>query len=212
MTASLIQALVDMQEEDALRAARTLLEGGTAPLEILAACSAAMETVGKRFETGEYFLPNLIMAGEMMKQISGMLKPLLKHGPADPGRGRVLIGTVKGDIHDIGKNIVAFLLEANGFDVRDIGVDQSPQSFVEAIGEFRPAVVGMSGLLTVAFESMKKTVEAIEAAGLRQQVRIMIGGAQVSEQVRGFTGADAYGPDAVAGLKLAKNWIGEKSG
>jgi 5-methyltetrahydrofolate--homocysteine methyltransferase len=210
MTASLIQALVEMQEEEALRAARRLLEGGAAPLEILGACSAAMEAVGRRFETGEYFLPNLIMAGEMMKQISGMLKPLLEAGPSSgPGRGRVLIGTVQGDIHDIGKNIVTFLLEANGFAVRDIGVDQSPQKFVEAIGEFRPAVVGMSGLLTVAFESMKKTVAAIEAAGLRPTVRIMIGGAQVSEQVREFTGADAYGPDAVAGLKLAKAWIGE---
>jgi 5-methyltetrahydrofolate--homocysteine methyltransferase len=209
MTESLIHALVEMQEKEALQAARQLLEVGTNPIRILNACSAAMETVGKRFETGEYFLPNLIMAGEMMKQISTMLKPLLKQEKADEDRGRVLIGTVKGDIHDIGKNIVTFLLEANGFEVLDIGVDQTPQKFVEAIGAFRPQVVGMSGLLTVAFESMKKTIQAIELAGLRDTVRIMVGGAQVSEQVKVYTTADAFGPDAVAGLRLAKNWIGE---
>ncbi len=210
MTESLlIHALVEMEEKKALQEARQLLDGGTSPIRILNACAAAMEEVGKRFETGEYFLPNLIMAGEMMKQISAMLKPLLKQELADEGRGRVLIGTVKGDIHDIGKNIVTFLLEANGFEVRDIGVDQAPQKFVEAIGEFRPKVVGMSGLLTVAFESMKKTVQAIEAAGLRDTVRIMVGGAQVSEQVKVYTAADAFGPDAVAGLRLAQKWIGE---
>ncbi|HEX5681501.1 MAG TPA: cobalamin-dependent protein, partial [Desulfobacterales bacterium] len=167
MTESLIQAMVEMQEAQALQTARQLLDGGTPPLQILRGCSAAMEAIGKRFETGEYFLPHLIMAGEMMKQVSAILAPFLKQEQTGAGRGKVLIGTVKGDIHDIGKNIVTFLLEANGFDVRDIGVDQSPQKFVEAIGDFQPAVVGMSGLLTVAFESMKNTVLAIEAAGLR---------------------------------------------
>ena len=117
-----------------------------------------------------------------------------------------MIGTVKGDIHDIGKNIVIFLLEANGFEVRDLGIDQPPEKFVEAIREFDPQVVGMSGLLTLAFDSMKKTVQAIEAAGLREKVRIMIGGGQVTEKVREYTGADAYGPDAVAGMKLARQW------
>ena len=209
MTESLTHALVEMQEKKALQETRRLLEGGVRPIQILNACSAAMETVGKRFENGEYFLPNLIMAGEMMKQISAMLKPLLHQEQAGARRGRVLIGTVKGDIHDIGKNIVTFLLEANGFEVRDIGVDQAPQKFVEAIGEFRPKVVGMSGLLTVAFDSMKKTIQAIEAAGLRDTVRIMVGGAQVSEQVKVYTTADAFGADAVAGLRLAKKWIGE---
>jgi 5-methyltetrahydrofolate--homocysteine methyltransferase len=208
MTASLIHALVEMQEAEALQAAQALLAGGTPALEILKACSAAMEAIGKRFETGEYFLPHLIMAGAMMKQLSTLLAPVLKQAPVDAGRGRVLIGTVKGDIHDIGKNIVTFLLEANGFEVRDIGIDQPAQKFVDAIGEFRPAVVGMSGLLTVAFRSMKNTVAAIEAAGLRKSVRIMIGGAQVTEQIRDYTGADAYGPDAVAGLKLVQYWIG----
>ncbi|UCG08758.1 MAG: cobalamin-dependent protein [Desulfobacterales bacterium] len=208
MTEALVHAMVEMQEAAALQRARELLDTGTDPMKILDACSSAMETVGKRFEKGEYFLPNLMMAGEMMKQISEMLKPLLKEEKSGAARGKVLMGTVEGDIHDIGKNIVTFLLEANGFEVRDLGIDQSPQKFVEAIQDFRPEVVGMSGLLTLAFESMKNTIQAIEAAGLRKKVRIMIGGGQVTEQVKDYTGADAYGPDAVVGLRLTKKWIG----
>jgi methylmalonyl-CoA mutase cobalamin-binding domain/chain len=166
-----------------------------------------METVGRRFEDGEYFLPHLMMAGEMLKQISEMIKPLIREEKSAAARGRVLIGTVKGDIHDIGKNLVIFLLEANGYKVKDIGIDQQPEKFVEAIREFHPQVVGMSGLLTLAFDSMKKTVQAIDEAGLREEVRIMIGGGQVTDKVREYTGADAWGPDAVAGVRLARQWI-----
>jgi len=208
MTESLIHALVEMQEAEALQKSKQLLDEGTDPVNILEACSKAMETVGKRFEQGEYFLPHLIMAGVMLKQISETIKPLIKEEKTEAGRGRVLMGTVSGDIHDIGKNMVIFLLEVNGFEVRDIGIDQPPESFVEAIREFRPGVVGMSGLLTLAFDSMKETVRAIEDAGLREKVRIMIGGAQVTEQVKDYTGADAYGPDALAGVRLVEQWIG----
>jgi len=208
MTESLIHALVEMQEAEALQKAKQLLDEGTDPVNILEACSKAMETVGKRFEQGEYFLPHLIMAGVMLKKIYETIKPLIKEEKTEAGKGRVLMGTVKGDIHDIGKNIVIFLLEVNGFEVRDIGIDQPPENFLEAIREFQPGVVGMSGLLTLAFDSMKKTVRAIEDAGLREKVRIMIGGAQVTEQVKDYTGADAYGPDALAGVRLVEQWIG----
>jgi methylmalonyl-CoA mutase cobalamin-binding domain/chain len=210
MMEDLIKSLVEMQEAEAVRKAKELLDKGTDPMKILEACSQAMEGVGKRFEKGEYFLPHLMMAGEMLKQISDMIKPLIKEGESAAGKGKVLIGTVKGDIHDIGKNIVTFLLDANGFEVRDIGIDQAPEKFVEGIKEFQPQVVGMSGLLTLAFDSMKETVQAIKDAGLRDKVRIMIGGGQCSEQVKDYTGADAYGPDAIAGVKLAKQWIGGK--
>ena len=210
MTESLVRALVEMQEDEALRKTREMLDEGADPLGILEACSTAMETVGMRFEKGEYFLPHLMMAGEMLRQISEIIKPLIREEKGAAGRGRVLIGTVKGDIHDIGKNIVTFLLAANGFEVRDIGIDQPPEKFVEAIQAFRPQVVGMSGLLTLAFDSMKKTVEAIEAAGLRKEVRIMIGGGQITEKVREYTGADAYGPDAGAGVRLARQWTEKK--
>lgn len=208
MTESLIYALVEMQEAEALQKAKQLLDEGTDPMNILEACSKAMKTVGKRFEQGEYFLPHLIMAGVMLKQISETIKPLIKEEKTEAGRGRVLMGTVSGDIHDIGKNMVIFLLEVNGFEVRDIGIDQPLENFLKAIREFQPQVVGMSGLLTLAFDSMKETVRAIEDAGLREKVRIMIGGAQVTEQVKDYTGADAYGPDALAGVRLVEQWIG----
>lgn len=208
MTESLIRALVEMQEAEALRETRQLLDEDTDPLSIIDACSRAMEAVGKRFETGEYFLPHLMMAGEMLRQISEIIKPKMRGDKVRKGRGRVLMGTVKGDIHDIGKNMVTFLLQTNGFEVLDIGIDQSPEKFVDAIRNFKPQVVGMSGLLTLAFDSMRDTVQAIQEAGLRDKVRIMIGGGQVSEKVKAYTGADAYGPDAVAGIRLAKQWVG----
>jgi methylmalonyl-CoA mutase cobalamin-binding domain/chain len=207
MTEALIQALVEMDEAGALKEAKALLDGGCDPVKILEACTTAMEAVGKRFESGEYFLPHLMMAGEMLKQVSDTVKPLLKEEQTAAEKGKVLIGTVKGDIHDIGKNIVTFLLEANGFEVRDIGVDQPPASFVEAVRDFKPAVVGLSGLLTLAFDAMKETVQALQDAGLRDQVKIMIGGGQMSDKVKEYTGADAYGPDAMAGVRLCKQWI-----
>ena len=140
----------------------------------------------------------------------GFQKEIIHDAIIDPchGRNARSRGAAEGDIHDIGKNIVTFLLEANGFEVRDIGIDQSPQKFVEAIRDFQPDVVGMSGLLTLAFESMKKMVQAIEGAGLREKIRIMIGGGQVTERVKDYTGANAYGPDALVGLRLTKQWIG----
>lgn len=208
MTDSLTRAMVEMREDEALQKAKELLNNGTDPMAILDACTAAMDTVGTRFESGEYFLPHLMMAGEMLKQISDMIKPLIPKEQNPSGKGRVLIGTVEGDIHDIGKNILGFLLEAGGFEVRDIGIDQAPENFVEAIRDFKPSVVGLSGLLTLAFNSMKETVRAIEEAGLRQEVRIMVGGGQVTEKVMEYTGADAFGPDAPSGVRLARKWIG----
>ena len=211
MPEKLIEAMVEMKEQEALETAKELISSGEDSLNILNACSEAMETVGKRFETGEYFLPQLILAGEMLRQISEMLKPKLKDKTtsvtSDP-LGKVLIGTVKGDIHDIGKDIVTFMLQVNGFNVLDLGIDVPPSKFVDAIKDFQPQVVGMSCLLTLAFDSMKETVEAIENAGLREEVKIMVGGGQVSEMVRDYASADAYGEDAVSAVRLAKNWVG----
>ncbi|NIR14900.1 MAG: methionine synthase [Desulfobacterales bacterium] len=213
MSDKLIEAMVEMKEQEALERAKDLISRGEDPLKILNACSEAMETVGKRFETGEYFLPQLILAGEMLRQISEMLKPKLKDkttSVTSESLGKVLIGTVKGDIHDIGKDIVTFMLQVNGFNVLDLGIDVPPSKFVDAIKDFQPQVVGMSCLLTLAFESMKETVEAIENAGLRDEVKIMVGGGQVSEMVRDYANADAYGEDAVSAVRLAKNWVGVK--
>jgi 5-methyltetrahydrofolate--homocysteine methyltransferase len=145
-----------------------------------------------------------------MNQITDIVKPELAKLPEIERRGKVLIGTVAGDIHDIGKNIVSFMLDVNGFDVLDLGVDVPASKFVEAIRDFEPQVVGLSGFLTLAFDAMKETVEAIEAAGLRDGVKIMIGGGQVNEKIQEYAGADAYGKDAMAGVSLAGKWVGAK--
>ena len=207
MSKKLVSAIADMREEEALTLVRKMVADGTAPTVILDAAREAMGIVGERYEKGTYFLPELIMAGEMLTQITEIIRPELAKMPEVKRHGKVLIGTVKGDIHDIGKNIVTFMLDVNGFDVRDIGVDVPPQKFVEAIREFQPQVVGLSGFLTLAFDAMKETIEAIKAAGLRQGVKIMIGGGQITEQIKEYAGADAYGRDAMAGVSLAKKWL-----
>ncbi len=208
MTASLIHSMIEMQEAEALQKTEQLLAEGIDTMTILEACSRAMQTVGDRFERGEYFLPHLMMAGAIMNQISETIKPYIKESDKKSEcKGKVLMGTVKGDIHDIGKNMVSFLLEVNGFDVNDIGIDQHPDRFVEALQSYQPDVVGMSGLLTLAFDSMKATIQAIEAAGLRDNTHIIIGGAQVSEQIKTYTGADAFGQNAVTGLRLITQWL-----
>jgi len=208
MSEELINAIVEMREEDALKMTTQMLDSGAPPLEVLEACRKALDVVGKRFEAGEYFLPELMLAGEMMNQISAIIKPKLAEMPDRERHGKVLIGTVEGDIHDIGKNIVSFMLDVNGFEVQDLGVDVPPQKFVEAIQDFQPQVVALSGFLTLSFDSMKNTVAAIETAGLRKKVKIMIGGGQINEEVKVYADADGYGKDAVAGISLAKEWIG----
>jgi 5-methyltetrahydrofolate--homocysteine methyltransferase len=208
MSEKLVNAMLNMQEKEAVQLARDLIESGEDPMKILGACKEAMDTVGKRFESGEFFLPELIMAGEMLNQISDIVKPKLK-GEAETERlGKAIIGTVKGDIHDIGKDIVVFMLDVNGFEVIDLGIDVPVQKFVDSIKETGSKVVGLSGFLTLAFESMKSTVDAISEAGLREKVKIMIGGGQIDEGIKKFTGADAYGKDAMEAVSLAKEWIG----
>jgi methanogenic corrinoid protein MtbC1 len=208
MSEQLVNAIADMREEEALKLVKEMVEGDSDPMAILDDAREAMDVVGKRYEEGTYFLPELMLAGEMLNQITDILKPKLAKLPEVKRHGKVLIGTVEGDIHDIGKNIVSFMLDVNGFEVRDLGVDVSWQKFVEAIEDFQPQVVGLSGFLTLAFDTMKETIDAIQAAGLRDQVKIMVGGGQMDDQVRAHTGADAYGRDAMAAVKLTKDWIG----
>jgi methanogenic corrinoid protein MtbC1 len=205
---ALVSALGDMKEDEALSEAAALVAAGADPLQILESCSAAMGIVGQRFEAGEYFLPELMMAGDLVRRISDLLKPALERTTAPRKKGTVVIATVKGDIHHLGKDIVAFLLDVNGFEVRDLGVDVAPATIVAAVRDCGAEILALSGLLTVAYDSMKQTVQAIEAGGLRDRVRIMIGGAQVSDRIRQYTGADAFGQDAVAGVRLAAQWIG----
>ena len=210
MSKKLINAIADMREEEALKLVREMVEGGSEPMAILDAARKAVDIVGQRYEEGTYFLPELMLAGEMLTQITEVIKPEMAKVPEVERLGKVVMGTVAGDIHDIGKNIVSFMLDVNGFDVLDLGVDVSPQKFVEAIREFGPQVIGLSGFLTLAFDAMKETIDVIETAGLRDGVKIMIGGGQVNEKIQEYAGADAYGKDAMAGVSLAKKWVGAK--
>ena len=208
MSQKLIDAIADMREDEALEVVREMVESGAQPMVILDDVKAAMDIVGQRFEEGVYFLPELMLAGEMLNEIIEVVKPGLSESAAEERLGKVVIGTVEGDIHDIGKDIVSFMLNVNGFEVLDLGVDVPAQKFTEAIKEFQPQVVGLSGFLTLTYDTMKDTIEAIKAAGLRDGVKIMIGGGQMDEQVRVHTGADAYGKNAMTAVKLAKDWIG----
>jgi len=208
---NLVEWLSDMNEDDAFALAKKmLLEEGANPIRVLELCREAMDIVGKRFEKGEYFLPELVLAGEMLENIGAIAKPLIKQAPGEEPKklAKVLIGTVHGDLHDIGKNIVTFMLDINGFEVKDIGIDVPVENFIDAINEFHPDVLGLSGFLTLAFDSMKETIQAIQNAGLRDKLKIMIGGGQVDETVRNYTGADAFGTNAIDAVSLCKNWVG----
>ena len=167
-----------------------------------------MSIVGQRFASEKYFIPDLVFSGEILKGVVNILEPHLKKGEEAERLGKVIIGTVAGDIHDIGKDLVVFMLDVSGFEVIDLGIDVPVQKFVDTIKESGSKVVGLSGFLTLAFQSMKDTVDAIKEAGLRDSVKIMIGGGQIDDQVKSFTGADAYGKDAMAAVTLAKGWIG----
>ena len=207
----LVEWLADMNEDDALALARRmLLEDKKSPLRVLELCRMAMDIVGKRFEEGEYFLPELVLAGEMLEQVGAIAKPLLVDGEGEGAKklGRVLVGTVHGDLHDIGKNIVSFMLDINGYEVKDIGIDVPVATFVDEVRSFKPDVVALSGFLTLAFDSMKETVEAFEKEGLRDQLNIMVGGGQIDETVRAYTGADGFGVNAVEAVNLCNRWLG----
>jgi len=208
MERDLVDALAELREDEALAIVRERLEAGADPLGIFDDAKRAMEIVGQRFSDSEYFIPELVYAGEILKEIAALVKPKMSAGAELARLGTVIIGTVAGDIHDIGKDIVVFMLDVNGFEVLDLGVDVPVQRFVDTIQESGSSVVGLSGFLTLAFQSMKDTIEAIDSAGLRDRVKIMIGGGPIDEQVRSFTGADAYGKDAMAAVELAKSWIG----
>ena len=203
---ALIEAITDMREEDAVRTANEMLDRGTSPIEVLESCREAMGIIGQRFEAGDCFVPELILAGEILRQISDVVKPNVTQASDVKKIGRVVIGTVQGDIHDIGKDIVTFMLDVNGFEVKDLGVDVPMAKFVEAVKDFKPQVVGLSGFLTLAYDPMKNTIKAMRDAGFTGKV--MIGGGQIDEQIRQYAGADGYGKDAMAAVALAKGWIG----
>ena len=211
MTQELTQAIVDFREADALALVDEQLAAGADAAAVLDQAKAAMDVIGERFACGEAFIPELIMAGEIMSQVAAKLKPGLAGAAPAEKRGTVVLGTAQGDIHDIGKDIVGTMLDIAGFEVVDLGVDVKVGDFIATAREKQAQVIAMSCLLTSAIESMKATCAAAGEAGLRAAgVKLMIGGAPVTEQVVAYTGADGYGRDAVEAVELAKQWIGGK--
>jgi 5-methyltetrahydrofolate--homocysteine methyltransferase len=208
MSEELVNAIADMEEEQALALIKQMLDQGADPVGILEDCREAMSVVGQRFEAGEYFIPELVLAGEILKSISAEVKPRIQHSLSGPQGAKVLLGTVSGDIHDIGKDIVNFMLDVNGFQVMDLGVDVPIERFIEQIKEWQPSIVALSGFLTLSYTSMKETLDAIVAAGLRDKVKIMVGGGTIDQQVADYVKADAFGKDAMAAVALAKQWTG----
>jgi methanogenic corrinoid protein MtbC1 len=210
MSGDFVNLLADLKEDEVLKLTKQRLDAKEDPLKILEDARKGMEVVGKRFAGGEYFLPELVFSGELLTQVTNLVKPHLKSEATVKKIGKVVIGTVAGDIHDIGLNIVDFMLDVNGFEVTNLGVDVSVDKFVKTMQETKAPVLGLSGFLTPAFDAMKETVEALEKAGLRKNIKIMIGGGQMDDEVRKYAKADAFGKDAMAAVALAKQWYGVK--
>jgi methylmalonyl-CoA mutase cobalamin-binding domain/chain len=206
---ALTHAIVEMEENKTIELTKRLLESKTDALSVFKAYQDAMTEVGKRFEEGVYFIPELVMSGDMMNNALEMITPLLEEKASDENEeklGKILIATVEGDIHDIGKNIVTTLLSLNGFDVKDLGVDVPVDRIVAEAKDFGADVVGLSGLLTLAFDPMKEVVEKMKAEGLDDK-KVIIGGGQMDDQVCQYVGADAWVIDAVSGINLCKEWV-----
>lgn len=200
----LANALRDLDEKKVYALIDEKINQGVSALDIIDECNEGMVAVGELFSEKKYFISQLIFSAEILKTAMNRLDPLLEGTPKKGSIGNVVIGTVKGDIHDIGKNIVSTLLRGSGFEVVDLGVDVSTEKFIEAIKESGAKVLGMSALLSTTYPEMKNVVNAINEAGLGEHVKIIIGGAPVNEQVRQFTGADYYAEDAVIGINLCK--------
>ncbi len=202
------QAVLTGDAPAALAAAKEALAAGVNPVDLVSdGISPAMGEVGRLFEEGEYYVPDLLMAARATKEIFTILRPLLAQTGVKP-TARVVLGTVQGDLHDIGKNLVAAMLEGGGFEVVDLGVDVPPEKFIAAVKEQQPHILGLSALLTTTMPAMRKAMEALGAAGVREQVKIMVGGAPVTEAFAQSIGADGYGENAAASVELARRLVG----
>jgi corrinoid protein of di/trimethylamine methyltransferase len=201
------EAVIEGDWKAAAAATEAAIAAGVTPLTIVSGCLVpAMDEVGRRFECEEYFVPEMLLSARAMKASMQIVRPLLVATGAEP-IGRVVIGTVKGDLHDIGKNLVASMLEGGGFEVIDLGADVAPERFIEAAASKNANLVALSALLTVTMTSMKTTIDAFQTAGLRDKVKIMVGGAPVTQQYADAIGADGYGESAGAAVALARKLV-----
>lgn len=205
----LYDAILSGDAKKAYAAVRAALDAGSDPMALIRESMVpAMDEVGRLFECEEYFVPELLLAGRAMKSAMELLKPLLS-ASAKKMLVRVVIGTVKGDLHDIGKNLVASMLEGSGFEVIDLGTDVSPEKFVASVEECQPQLICMSALLTVTMPAMKVTIDALQTAGLRERVKVLVGGAPVTGQYAAEIGADGYSENANGAVGLARRLLAE---
>lgn len=205
--------IADLDEDAVLALVQERIHAGDDPFQMIDACNAGMRVVGEKYENGEYFVSGLIMSGEIFREVVELVQPLLKQRVDGKSSGLVLIGTVSGDIHDIGKNMLGMLLSCYGFTVIDLGVDVPPADFAQKALEVRPDIVGLSGLITAAFEMMRETVTVLhqKAAANNVSFPIMIGGGMIDEQVCRYVGADYWQKDAMGGVRLCQDLMSQKA-
>jgi len=209
---AIYEAVMEGDANQTATLVQSALDAGTNPSEILnQGCIAAMGEVGRLFEEGEMFVPEMLIAARAMQAGMNLLKPHLAEGEITSA-GKIILGTVSGDLHDIGKNLVGMMMEGAGFEIVDLGTDVSADQFVAAVKEYKPDLIGMSALLTTTMPSMTATIEALTEAGLRDQVKVLIGGAPVTQQFANDIGADGFAPDASSATRTAKRLmaLGEK--
>jgi len=210
MTEGLSDLILNFKRDAVLQTVERRLGAGEDPLRVLDDCRRGMTLVGERFQEGDIFLAELILSAEIFKEAAAIIEPRLPRAKPGETRGRVLMGTLQGDIHELGKNIVATLLRAHGFEVHDLGVDVPPAAVVQKVKEFQPHVVGFSALITTAFHSMKEAVSLLEKSGLRDHVKIMVGGGVTTAKVRDYVGADFQTTDAIEGVAYCLKITGGK--
>ena len=205
----LINAMVEMEEDRFLDLTKELLASGEDPNAIFRAFQEGMAEIGRRFEQNEFFIPELIMAGEMMNDGAELIKPYLDEDAKTATKtiGSMVLATIEGDIHDIGKNIYGMMMELSGFEIIDLGVDVPVNTIISKIEEIKPDLLGMSGLLTLAFDPMKEVVEKLKEKGLRDSTKILVGGGQFDQTVCNFVGADGFATDAIVGVNICKDWM-----
>jgi methylmalonyl-CoA mutase cobalamin-binding domain/chain len=209
----LSKLVADLEEEKVLEIVRQRIDDGDDLLQIINECNEGMREVGERYERGEYFIAGLIMSGEIFRQVVEIVQPLLEDQMSSESSGKVLVGTVSGDIHDLGKNMLSLLLSSHGFVVIDLGVDVSAEVFAEKVIEHKPDFVGLSCLITASFTMMKNTIDALRQAAEENDLSfpIIVGGGMVDEQIKDFVGADYWMPDAMSGVRLCQDLMKEKS-
>lgn len=201
--------VADLEEDAVLNLVQQRLDAGDDPLQIIDECNQGMREVGQRYESGEYFVAGLIMSGEIFREVVELVQPLLEQQSAGKSSGHILVGTVSGDIHDIGKNMFGMLLSCHGFDVIDLGVDVPPKVFAAKVVDIKPDIVGLSGLITSSFETMKETVTVLRSEAKKNGLSfpIIIGGGMIDNQICQYVGADYWMPDAMSGVRLCEELL-----